>query len=94
MPFLDEDNYNPCTSDGDLFSFSQEQKKLMFQQSSIIGYVTNNNNKNNKSIAVKLSLTQRDTDQDVLLTLPSHARQKLLFPSCLVVITKAELPES
>lgn len=43
---------------------------------------------NNKSIAVKLSLTQYDIDQDELLTLTSHACQKLLFPSCQVVITK------
>lgn len=44
---------------------------------------------NNKSDAVKLSLTQADIDQDVLLTLPSHACRKLLFPSCQVVIRKA-----
>lgn len=43
----------------------------------------------NKSIAVKLSLTQPDIDQVVLLTLPSHACQELLFSSCQVVITKA-----
>lgn len=43
---------------------------------------------NNKSMAVKLSLTQSDIDQDVLLTLLSHACQELLFLSCQAVITK------
>lgn len=45
---------------------------------------------NSKSKAVKLRLTRADVDQVLLLTLPSHTRRKLQFPSCQAVITKAE----